>query len=230
MLSQVVEGESQVHFRMHQFLARENGKPEALFYIQEGWACRYRLLSDGRRQITALYLPGDYCDPQWVLGGVSSQPVVAITNVRALRLPCRIPSRADFDGQHAFWKALAGMIERQTNWLVSLGRMTALERIAHLLLELFDRMRQAGLAYGQQCAMPLTQIDRRHDRTDAGSCQPDAAIPPGQGVDRIAIEMAADSRTFRPARCLRDDRLDVDPKIRVFDNIGTWIRAERHQT
>jgi len=49
MLSQVVEGESQVHFRMHQFLARENGKPEALFYIQEGWACRYRLLSDGRR-------------------------------------------------------------------------------------------------------------------------------------------------------------------------------------
>jgi CRP-like cAMP-binding protein len=159
MLSQVVEGESQVHFRMHQFLARENGKPEALFYIQEGWACRYRLLSDGRRQITALYLPGDYCDPQWVLGGVSSQPVVAITNVRALRLPCRIPSRADFDGQHAFWKALAGMIERQTNWLVSLGRMTALERIAHLLLELFDRMRQAGLAYGQQCAMPLTQIE-----------------------------------------------------------------------
>ena len=85
MLSQVVEGESQVHFRMHQFLARENGKPEALFYLQEGWACRYRLLSDGRRQITALYLPGDYCDPQWVLGGVSSQPVVAITNVRALR-------------------------------------------------------------------------------------------------------------------------------------------------
>jgi CRP-like cAMP-binding protein len=159
MLSQVVEGESQVHFRMHQFLAREKGKPEALFYIQEGWACRYRLLSDGRRQITALYLPGDYCDPQWVLGGVSSQPVVAITNVRALRLPCRIPSRADFDGQHAFWKALAGMIERQTNWLVSLGRMTALERIAHLLLELFDRMRQAGLAYGQQCAMPLTQIE-----------------------------------------------------------------------
>ena len=159
MLSQVAEGESQVHFRMHQFLARENGKPEALFYIHEGWACRYRLLSDGRRQITALYLPGDYCDPQWVLGGVSSQPVVAITNVRALRLPCRIPSRADFDGQHAFWKALAGMIERQTNWLVSLGRMTALERIAHLLLELFDRMRQAGLAYGQQCAMPLTQIE-----------------------------------------------------------------------
>src|SRR3546814_12580144 len=83
MLSQVAESENQVHFRMHQFLARENEKPDAMLYVQEGWACRYRLLSDGRRQITALYLPGDYCDPQWALGGVSSQPVVAITNVRA---------------------------------------------------------------------------------------------------------------------------------------------------
>ncbi|BAI95960.1 hypothetical protein Sj15T_02940 [Sphingobium sp. TA15] len=159
MLSQVAEGENQVHFRMHQFLARENEKPDAMLYVQEGWACRYRLLSDGRRQITALYLPGDYCDPQWALGGVSSQPVVAITNVRALRLPCRIPSHAGFDGRHGFWQALSGTIERQANWLVTLGRKTALERVAHLLLELFERMRQAGLAYGQQCAMPLTQME-----------------------------------------------------------------------
>ncbi|WP_229742419.1 Crp/Fnr family transcriptional regulator [Sphingobium sp. YBL2] len=130
-----------------------------MLYVQEGWACRYRLLSDGRRQITALYLPGDYCDPQWALGGVASQPVVAITNVRALRLPCRIPSHAGFDGHNGFWQALSGMIERQANWLVTLGRKTALERVAHLLLELFERMRQAGLAYGQQCAMPLTQME-----------------------------------------------------------------------
>ena len=159
MLSQVAEGENQVHFRMHQFLARENEKPDSMLYVQEGWACRYRLLPDGRRQITALYLPGDYCDLQWALGGVSSQPVVAITNVRALRLPCRIPSHAGFDGQQGFWQALSCIIERQANWLVTLGRKTALERVAHLLLELFERMRQAGLAYGQQCAMPLTQME-----------------------------------------------------------------------
>ena len=92
----------------HQFLARENEKPDSMLYVQEGWACRYRLLPDGRRQITALYLPGDYCDLQWALGGVSSQPVVAITNVRALRLPCRIPSHAGFDedrnGPGATWQ------------------------------------------------------------------------------------------------------------------------------
>lgn len=159
MLSQVVQGESHVHFRMHQFLARENERPDAMLAIQEGWACRYRVLPDGRRQITALYLPGDYCDPQWALVGLSSQPVVAITNVRALQLPCRIPSSAGFDGRHGFWRALSSMIERQTNWLVTLGRKTASERVAHLLVELFERMRDAGLAYGQQCAMPLTQME-----------------------------------------------------------------------
>ena len=50
-------------------------------------------------------------------------------------------------------------MERQSNWLVSLGRKTAVERLAHLLLELFERMRRAGVAYGQQCALPLTQTD-----------------------------------------------------------------------
>lgn len=51
------------------------------------------------------------------------------------------------------------MIERQANWLVTLGRKTALERVAHLLLELFERLRRSGLTYGLQCAMPLTQME-----------------------------------------------------------------------
>ncbi|HKT75478.1 MAG TPA: helix-turn-helix domain-containing protein, partial [Sphingobium sp.] len=61
--------------------------------------------------------------------------------------------------QQLFWRKLGDVIERQTNWLVTLGRKTALERLAHLLLELFERMRLSGLAYGQQCAMPLTQME-----------------------------------------------------------------------
>ncbi|WP_030541123.1 MULTISPECIES: Crp/Fnr family transcriptional regulator [Sphingobium] len=159
MLSQVASSELHAHFRPHQFLAREDEKPVAIFRIDEGWACRYRLLPDGRRQITALYLPGDYCDPHWALGGKPSQPIVALTNVRATRLPCVPPSATSGEGQQAFWRSLSDMIERQTNWLVTLGRKTALEKVAHLLLELFERLRMSGLTYGQQCAMPLTQME-----------------------------------------------------------------------
>lgn len=159
MSSQVATCESHAHFRTHQYLVREDEQPAAIYHINEGWACRYRLLPDGRRQITALYLPGDYCDPLWALNGKSSQPVVALTSVRATCLPCVAPSPTSGVGQQAFWRNLSDIIERQSNWLVMLGRKTASEKVAHVLVELFERLRLSGLTYGQQCAMPLTQID-----------------------------------------------------------------------
>ena len=159
MLGQAALSEFHCHFRPHQFLAREDERPEAIFRIDEGWACRYRLLPDGRRQITALYLPGDICEPCWALGKRPSQPIVALTNMRVTRLPCPPDDDLPPETQQACWKAMAAMIERQTNWMVTLGRKTALERLAHLLLELFERMRAAGLTYDQQCAMPLTQME-----------------------------------------------------------------------
>lgn len=159
MSGQIAHSDQCSYFRPHQFLAREDEASAGIYRIDEGWASRYRLLSDGRRQITALYLPGDYCEPQWALGKRPSQPVVALTIVRATRLPENTPWGFPQERQQAFWCKLGDVIERQTNWLVTLGRKTALERVAHLLLELFERMRNAGLAYGQQCAMPLTQME-----------------------------------------------------------------------
>lgn len=159
MLSRAAVDDAHCYFRPHQFLAREDEQPEAIFRIDEGWASRYRLLPDGRRQITGLYLPGDLCEPHWALGSRPSQPIVALTNVRATRIPCVAHGTLWGKTQQACWKSVAEMIERQTNWLVTLGRKTALERLAHLLLELFERMKASGLAYGQLCAMPLTQMD-----------------------------------------------------------------------
>ncbi len=159
MLSQIAPDEDLVFFRPHDFLARECERPDGLFQILEGWACKYRLLSDGRRQITALFLPGDFCEPQWALGRAPSQPIVALTNVRARKTACQAPMSGTGDTQSVFWKNFVDGCERQANWLVTLGRRTAIERLAHLLYELFDRMRHAGLAYGHQCALPLTQMD-----------------------------------------------------------------------
>ncbi|HUD95297.1 Crp/Fnr family transcriptional regulator [Sphingobium sp.] len=159
MLSQVAPNEDVVFFRPQHFVARENESPAAVLHLLEGWACRFRMLADGRRQITALYLPGECCDPSWILGRLPTQPVIALTIVRAVQLPCRLPVGPQGENEHKLLRSLADSCERQASWQVSLGRKTALERIAHLLLELFERMRGAGLAYGQQCALPLTQMD-----------------------------------------------------------------------
>lgn len=159
MLSQVAPEGDILFFRPHELLARENEPPPGLYQLLEGWACRYRLLPDGRRQITALYLPGDYCEAHWALGHGPRQPIVALTNVRAYRTPCRVPSGVPGDVLQGFWRNLVDGSERQADWLVTLGRRSAPERLAHLMIELYERMRRAGLAYGQQCALPLTQID-----------------------------------------------------------------------
>lgn len=40
----------------------EGDAPVQVNLILEGWACRYKLLEDGRRQIMGYLIPGDVCD------------------------------------------------------------------------------------------------------------------------------------------------------------------------
>ena len=42
-------------------------------------------------------------------------------------------------------------------WIVSIGRRDSLQRVAHLMLELYVRLRSIGLANDERCEMPLTQ-------------------------------------------------------------------------
>lgn len=152
-----LERPTAIRFRKNQHIARENCEQANLYRIESGWACRFRLMADGRRQITALYLPGDLCEPQWALGSVPNQPVVALTDVRAVPIPCALPRLCD--QARPLFGAILATLERQSSWLVSLGRKVASERVAHLLLDLYMRMRGTGLAQGLQCPMPLTQTD-----------------------------------------------------------------------
>src|SRR3712207_6762556 len=48
--------------RPREDLIHEGDKPRHINLILEGWASRYKVLEDGRRQITAFLVPGDLCD------------------------------------------------------------------------------------------------------------------------------------------------------------------------
>ncbi len=43
-------------------LIREGDGPGPIFVILEGWACRYKILPSGIRQVLAYLMPGDTCD------------------------------------------------------------------------------------------------------------------------------------------------------------------------
>src|SRR3954467_9418073 len=45
-----------------QDLIREGDRPDEVHLILEGFACRYKTLADGQRQIMAFLVPGDICD------------------------------------------------------------------------------------------------------------------------------------------------------------------------
>jgi CRP/FNR family transcriptional regulator, anaerobic regulatory protein len=139
---------------------QEGVKNEYLFTVLDGWAFRYKMLDDGRRQILNYALPADLLGLQGTLMGEMEHSVEALTNVVLCVFPraklwdlySRLPSLA-YD---VTW--LAARSEQIIDeHLVSLGRRTALERSAFLLLHLFARAQEAGLTKGNTIQFPFTQ-------------------------------------------------------------------------
>jgi CRP-like cAMP-binding protein len=143
-------------------VATEGEKPEGAQVFLEGWGCRYRSLEDGRRQIMALFLPGDVCDLDILFTEKMDHSIATITpasvgEIRRCEHDELMAASARL--QHAFaWERLvSAAIQRE--WTVNLGQRSAFERMAHLLCEIFLRLRSVGLTRGTECEFPLTQIE-----------------------------------------------------------------------
>jgi two-component sensor histidine kinase/CRP-like cAMP-binding protein len=133
---------------------------EFLHILLDGWACRFKSLADGRRQITALLLAGDICDLDNLYIHKSDQLVTTLTSCTIARVE-RSRLRAVME-QSARLREMLGWLAALDNALLSehstsLGQRPARERIAHLLCELATRMAAIGACDGRKCHVPLTQ-------------------------------------------------------------------------
>lgn len=148
--------------RARRDIIREGDVPHHLTLIIDGWAMRYKMLPDGRRQIVSLLLPGDLCDLNAYLLNEMDHSVGALTPVTYAEMPhdlitsvcARRPQLAQ-----ALWLESLVVAAVQREWALSLGQRTARERIAHLFCEIFERLESVDLTEGNRCEMPLTQID-----------------------------------------------------------------------
>ncbi len=130
--------------------------------LMEGFACRYRLLAEGRRQITAYLVPGDSHDLDVSVSNRMNQGMTTLTPVRVVRAePATIAAVTRDHPAIAEGLRLAEKVEEATlcEWLVNIGARPALSRIAHLFCELELRLRAVGLAENDRCDMPITQYD-----------------------------------------------------------------------
>ncbi|WP_305809183.1 cyclic nucleotide-binding domain-containing protein, partial [Staphylococcus epidermidis] len=123
-------------------------------FLLSGWACLAHSLRDGRRQIVAFLLPGDGIGFDLLTRSQHAVQAVALTPLRA-----RSTQPGFYPASEGLSRALAGAAAAQQSRLIDqivrLGRQTAYERMAHLLLELHGRLAEIGEARGESFHLPI---------------------------------------------------------------------------
>lgn len=141
-------------------IIREGDRPQSLNLILSGWACRYKHLEDGRRQIISFFLPGDLCDSHVFILRQMDHSIGSLTPVTFAQIPRRRVEEITLKHPRitqAFWWDTLVSAAIQREWVVSLGQRDALERMAHLMCEIFLRLQAVGQTDGHSCDLPLTQ-------------------------------------------------------------------------
>jgi CRP-like cAMP-binding protein len=141
-------------------LIREGDRPGVVFVILEGWACRYKILPNGTRQVLAYLMPGDSCDLHIALLAEMDHSIQTITEVLVATVDRR-DMDALLENHRGIAKALyiGQLIDEGTMraWITSMGRRTSVERVAHLMCELYLRARTIGLIEETRFEVPLSQ-------------------------------------------------------------------------
>jgi len=151
-----------IHYSADQTFVTAGQVLENSTLLLEGLICRYKDLSDGQRQITAIHVPGDFPDLHSFTLKYLDHNIMALTACKVIQFP-----HAKLQAITEQYPHLARMLWFMTNldaaihreWEVSLGRRSALERTAHLLCELQVRLGIVGLASEREYALPITQTE-----------------------------------------------------------------------
>jgi CRP-like cAMP-binding protein len=143
-------------------LISEGDKPRFVHLMIDGWACRYKQLPDGKRQIVSLFVPGDFCDVNVYILKYMDHSIGAITRLKVAMITPEEMSALTAERpritQALWWHELVtAAVQRE--WTLNLGQRSAYERLAHLLIELYVRLKTVGRAHDGRCDFPLTQSD-----------------------------------------------------------------------
>lgn len=128
--------------------------------IVDGFCTRSKTIPDGKRQILSIHIPGEIPDLMSLFLHVMDHDLTTLTpctlgfiNHDALRqLHRRQPTIAEM-----FWRDTLIDSAMFREWIVNVGQRSAPARLAHLVVELRERLRVISRASGDSFEMPLTQ-------------------------------------------------------------------------
>lgn len=139
----------------------ESGEPaDTTMIMLDGWAYRYKTLKDGKRQIVSFLLPGDFINLYAALFEESETSVHTLTKcefatvnpddiLEVFKTEPRLAALLCWSaGEHD------AILAEQ---IVRIGRRSAYERIAHLIMELLIRLEHVDQSDDDTFEFPLTQ-------------------------------------------------------------------------
>jgi CRP-like cAMP-binding protein len=146
--------------RANHDILRPGEKTENATLIGHGLAARFDAMKDGRRQLTAIYIPGDMCDLHsvvapiagWGLMALSPTSIFLVPHAELKHLARRYPAIA-----MAFWRDTTVDGSILSKWVGNLGRRDAKARTAHLICEMGVRMEAARLGKPDCFPLDMTQ-------------------------------------------------------------------------
>jgi len=147
-------------YETRQDIVPEGSTPGHSSLIVSGFASRHKHSQDGKRQITAFHVPGDFVDLHSFLLKKMDDGVAALTTCSVAQV-----SHADLKEITKTYPYLTRLLWLSTlidgavhrAWMTTLGRMEARERLAHFFCELRDRLEPIGLAKNDSYELPVTQ-------------------------------------------------------------------------
>jgi len=132
------------------------GEPaEYVYKVVRGAVRAFRILADGRRQISDFYLPGDCFGLEAGLTYRTSAEALIDTQVIVVRRGSLTDGALeDSDLARRLWRLAVGDLQRSQDHVLMLGRRSAAERVASFLMDLADRMKA-----GTRLELPMSRQD-----------------------------------------------------------------------
>ncbi|MCM2130193.1 Crp/Fnr family transcriptional regulator [Larsenimonas rhizosphaerae] len=149
-----------VSLSAHEVLWEEGDLAGELCTISAGWAYSYRNIDDGSRQVLDVFLPGDVIGLREFAFTRRLSGVVMLTD----GVVCRFPHRNIVDiferstRLTSIFFSISGRQQMMlTERLVNLGRRNAFEKTAHMVFELYCRLKRIDPDLGLSFELPLSQ-------------------------------------------------------------------------
>lgn len=133
-----------MRFNGDQEIYGEGEPAQHIYRVVSGAVRAFRVLSDGRRQIVDFYLPGEVFGVE--LGAVRRETAEAVSDavLVAARRPALGAEAQDPHSARRLWRLAFNQLRRSEDHALTLGRRSAVERVASFLVDLATRIGHDG--------------------------------------------------------------------------------------